>query len=361
MDIFITWSGDRSKAMATELSQWLRLVNHYFHPWMSERDIPKGARWFEVIGNKLSKSSVGIICVTPENLDSTWLHFEAGAISKALGESRVCPILLGMLPEDVEGPLAQFQATTLTRDDIFALVKSLNNDLKESKLEDDLLRTSFLMSWPRLSQAMSEISKMCIDSSNMRSVIRALDSHGISQPEIGRLVCFREGFESHVLYQAIAELSDKRLYIWGRKNRKLFDKEHYDFFRSLNRRVESDFDFRCLFLDPNSSEHILSAAHQDSDFRHQLETCIENAIKVLQKHGVDPDAVCRAYNVFRHDALIVSDNIVVYTPVELDTSSRSKRLTKCGFQLVDSLFPLGQELLGNFQKTWESSVPITEV
>jgi len=102
MDIFISWSGDRSGALALALSKWLRTVNHHFHPWTSE-DIERGGRWFETIGDKLANCRVGIVCVTPENLDSPWLFFEAGALSKTLGRSRICPLLLGMLPSAIDG------------------------------------------------------------------------------------------------------------------------------------------------------------------------------------------------------------------------------------------------------------------
>jgi len=55
MNIFISWSGDRSRALALALSQWLHTVNHYLHPWMSDRDIKKGDRWLEIVGDRLSR------------------------------------------------------------------------------------------------------------------------------------------------------------------------------------------------------------------------------------------------------------------------------------------------------------------
>src|ERR1017187_1755284 len=94
MEIFVSWSGARSRSLALELCTWLRSVNHFFRPWMSDRDLRKGDRWSETIGNRLAVAHCGVICVTPENVDSPWLEFEAGALSKSL--SRVCPLLYGM-------------------------------------------------------------------------------------------------------------------------------------------------------------------------------------------------------------------------------------------------------------------------
>ena len=70
MDVFVSWSGKRSKALARALAKWLHNVHHYLKPWMSDKDLRKGDRWLSVIGDKLSEYQVGIVCVTPENVDS---------------------------------------------------------------------------------------------------------------------------------------------------------------------------------------------------------------------------------------------------------------------------------------------------
>jgi hypothetical protein len=42
--IFISWSGERSRDVASALKEFLPLVLHYADPWMSETDIESGAR-----------------------------------------------------------------------------------------------------------------------------------------------------------------------------------------------------------------------------------------------------------------------------------------------------------------------------
>ena len=44
---------------------------------MSEEDTDKGAHWSSTIRRELEQSAFGIVILTAENIDSTWLHFEA--------------------------------------------------------------------------------------------------------------------------------------------------------------------------------------------------------------------------------------------------------------------------------------------
>ena len=83
MKIFISWSGKLSQNLGNALKEWipdvLQAVQCYFTP----EDIQKGDRWSSEIAKELEESMFGIFCVTPENLNSGWMHFEAGAISKS--------------------------------------------------------------------------------------------------------------------------------------------------------------------------------------------------------------------------------------------------------------------------------------
>src|SRR5229473_2295304 len=112
MDVFISWSGKRSQRVADALHRYLPQMINAVDPWLSSTDIEAGARWGADIAAKLEKSTVGILCLTPGNLESTWLHFEAGALAKTLENTFVCPYLFDLKPSDVKGPLAQFQAMT---------------------------------------------------------------------------------------------------------------------------------------------------------------------------------------------------------------------------------------------------------
>jgi hypothetical protein len=84
MKVFISWSGERSQALAQALRDWLPLVLHYVEPWLSQSDIEPGERWASEVSKELEVSNFGIICVTKENTESPWILFEAGALAKSL-------------------------------------------------------------------------------------------------------------------------------------------------------------------------------------------------------------------------------------------------------------------------------------
>src|SRR5437868_2200122 len=103
MRIFLSWSGEQSRAVATALRDWVPRVIQSVTPWMSSVDIEKGARWFEEIGSHLESVNVGVICLTRANVSAPWILFEAGALSKVRDKAHVCTYLYGLEPTDVSG------------------------------------------------------------------------------------------------------------------------------------------------------------------------------------------------------------------------------------------------------------------
>lgn len=84
--------------MAKALRTWLPKIINAIKPWLSSADIDKGARWGSDLALRLEGSKAGIICLTPSNLQSEWILFEAGALSKTIQNTFVCPLLIGLEP-----------------------------------------------------------------------------------------------------------------------------------------------------------------------------------------------------------------------------------------------------------------------
>jgi hypothetical protein len=126
MKVFISWSGERSHALALALHDWIPLVLHNVEPWLSEADIEAGERWAEAVAKELADSNFGVICVTRENVESPWVLFEAGALAKTMQGSKVIPLLLDLEFTDITGPLAQFQAKKVVKAGIAEVMHSIN-------------------------------------------------------------------------------------------------------------------------------------------------------------------------------------------------------------------------------------------
>lgn len=159
MKIFVSWSGDRSKAVAELLDDWIRCVIQIIRPWLSSKDIDRGALWFSEIADQLKEINLGIVCLTKENMNAPWILFEAGALAKGLSSSRVCTLLIDLEPGDVGNPLAQFNHTKPEKDSMYKLVRTLNSSLNEQALKDDVLQQVFETYWPQFEKKFSKILK----------------------------------------------------------------------------------------------------------------------------------------------------------------------------------------------------------
>jgi hypothetical protein len=161
--VFISWSGDRSRAYAAALHAWLPFVVPDAYPWMSQ-EIEAGQRWDIEIQAALKACSFGIICCTPRSLTSQWLMFEAGAVANAFsepggGQGRVVPYLVD-LPADAlrNTPLQAFQHVTANKAGTLSLLKSLVAAIKSS-VEVARLEQLLSRQWPDLEKSFNSAPK----------------------------------------------------------------------------------------------------------------------------------------------------------------------------------------------------------
>jgi hypothetical protein len=159
MKVFISWSGLRSKHIATAFRDWLPNVLQSVRPFISSQDILKGARGNVQIAKELEDAAVGVICLTPENLTAPWILFEAGALSK-LTSAYVCTYLYELEPSGIAPPLGQFQHTKSTKEETYALVQTINAELPEGmELDLDRLREAFDVWWEKLESQLKKVPR----------------------------------------------------------------------------------------------------------------------------------------------------------------------------------------------------------
>lgn len=158
MKVFISWSGETSFEVAKILKEWIPCIIQDVEPYFSSEDIDKGARWSTDIAKELEEASFGILCVTKDNLQSQWLNFEAGALSKAIEKTKVCPLLFRLKTADItNSPILQFQMTTVEKEDVYKLFKSINSSLGEGGLDEARLEKVYEAFWPRMKEAFDSV------------------------------------------------------------------------------------------------------------------------------------------------------------------------------------------------------------
>jgi hypothetical protein len=161
MQVFICWSGKASSNIAEALKTFLEDTIQGVKPFLSSESIQKGGRWLAEIGGQLSQCNFGILCLTKENLESRWMLFEAGALSKDHAEGRVTALLTGIEASDVEAPLSQFMHTRTDRADILKLLTTINSLVPEpSRRTEAQLMRAFEKSWPDLEQELDKAAKL---------------------------------------------------------------------------------------------------------------------------------------------------------------------------------------------------------
>ena len=123
-------------------------------PWVSSEDIAKGALWRTELSKELEEGSVGILCISRENVSSPWVNYEAGALGKMSETSRVIPFLFEMRPSDVRCPLAELQGAIYERgsdknaEEFRKLLVSLNAAQTPRCAPETVLNTTFEKMWP---------------------------------------------------------------------------------------------------------------------------------------------------------------------------------------------------------------------
>ena len=111
MIIFLSWSGNKSKAAAEAVCAFFKKLyekfSHldiYFSPF-----VEKGADWNTELENTLAEADLGLLFLTEENCrnPSPWIMYEAGVLST----KSLLPFRLNVSAADVPGAISRRQST----------------------------------------------------------------------------------------------------------------------------------------------------------------------------------------------------------------------------------------------------------
>jgi hypothetical protein len=158
LQVFLSWSGDRSKALAKVLLEWLPTVVQGCEVFLSEKGIEPGEPWQEKLMTALARAQFGVICITRDNADEPWLLFEAGALSKRQREAGVRSVPF-FLDDPVRGdhPLGSYQGKNADKPGTFELLNVLWDACGCWTENQELRKDLFELRWPALESQIAQV------------------------------------------------------------------------------------------------------------------------------------------------------------------------------------------------------------
>lgn len=187
VNIFASWSLERSRQAAHFFVEWLpqvlQDVEIFFSPEME-----KGIRSLDEIATQLELSNYGIAFLTPENLESTWIHFEAGGLVKLRDRGKLAAILCcGLKRANVKPPLSQFQNVLPSKEDVYRLIGSINGH-QTNPVPTDRLKKIFEKWWPDLATEFERIATLPVTDDSRETADEGIRSQMEKVDELLELV-----------------------------------------------------------------------------------------------------------------------------------------------------------------------------
>ncbi len=387
MKIFISWSKNKSRLLAAETKRFLEntlgnSVEYFFSPEMY-----KGTRVDHEIHENLLHSNKCIVCITSENYKNPWLLYEAGVVfganySKTNG-GIVIPLLFEPIPDWsswVDKPLNQYVPIQLqaSNGEFSCGRQNFKEFLGEIAKENNLSLKSFSKNWKAYETAIKEIlkSEQLIPDTCRYLIDQILEKDdgifSIVSPEITKnRVVFHRGFATttltKILLDTVVEYQGKRLWFYGRRNKRLLTSENDWFFKFLSDEgLDNGVDFRCLFPYPGTDATIMATSKEkERSFLTDLHTCLEKAIRLKKRYQLPIENMFRLYRSRRTDSIIVSDNALLHRSIVCDGDGYPLPYTNSEFEIMgisenETATSKSNVYVDNFIKVWENSVPLTE-
>lgn len=357
MKVFISWSKAKSMQYAIKTKVLLESMDPTITAFVSEVDIHGGEDVQEKIIQKIIDCDKLVLCFTKENKKSPWLLFEAG-YARGLKKT-VIPLLFDEDPNWhswVDNPMNVAREINFNNPnfpkvflDCFGLAYSEKNKKKMQRYRKLVLE---------IKDAYRQVDIQCED---FVDKLTHNDTFIVENPYyMNKTAFFLSGFESFDLYKTIIDsfmYTGKYLWIYGRKNMKLFGGSFNSFFKYLEEKALFDgmdgIDFRCLFLDPESPE--VKKAHLQQDiFKSELIATILRA-KTVAKNNLHIQKCFRLYSNKREEIIIRIDNCIIYARPSFDVNGYPQLLTNSGFEVFSVGSEKGQECIKKYETVWNNA------
>ncbi len=354
---FFSWSKKQSLEIAHVTASLFEAVTSRKNEiWLSDISIQYGNGFFESLTKAIDICEYGVFFLTKENIRNPWINFEAGGIF--CNKKRTWCILSPNVDQaDLSNtPFVNIQTIKIKKRDfeiIFSeICKIYNDDWNEYYKKINDLWNSFYSEIRRIINNKSIGSN---DYLNTDELISSYLSYHSSPISTNNITFIANGYETHELYEFVLNNCKKRLWVYGRKNKKLFDNEHINSLAELGKKIVSGLDFRCLFFDNWQTGYVENLLQKKRSFKKSLDSCINDALDRCEEVGINPKQCFRYYSNLRNTAMIVIDDTIMYSHVEYTLEGTPKHLTNSSFSIVDSSSKIGENYISEFESVWEAS------
>jgi hypothetical protein len=136
--IFISWTGKQGSELAKSLKEFLAQFLDGKNLYVSEDNILPGQEWRAQLNRRLGKDQFGILVMTSAALESSWILFEAGALSSKPNNC-IIPFLFGVKASQLPSPLTAYQALVCTPEGTWRLIQRLRSLLGGVGSDQDIV------------------------------------------------------------------------------------------------------------------------------------------------------------------------------------------------------------------------------
>ena len=356
-EIFISWSKLKSGELAQNTKEILENLLPDTKIFISEKDIHAGDYVQDAIIQRIEQCDVSVLCFTSENKKSPWLLYEAGYASGL--HKRVIPFLFdkdSLWHSWLDNPMNIAKEIDFCKDSFEA------DFLEAFSIKKSRYTESFIdMYKKKVDETKEKYRKIDIQCEDLIEKLIEDDKFTINSPYYrDKVAYFLSGFETFELWKAIIQsflYTGKYLWIYGRKNMKLFGGNFNELFEYLDQKAVqpnmAGIDFKVLFLDPTGEE--VHYAHKDQDiFESELRTTISRAKKTIGSNKILQQCF-KMYSNRREEIIIRVDNCIIYAKPHFDINGMPNIMTNSKFEVFSATSDRGKECIDKYLAVWDKA------
>lgn len=357
-EIFISWSKSKSGKLAKITKNILETLMPDAKIFMSEEDIHAGEHVQDKIIQHIEQCDTLILCFTLENKKSPWLLYEAGYASGL--HKCVIPFLFdkdSLWHSWIDNPMNIAREIDFHKDSFEA------NFLEAFSLKKtDYTKSCIDFFREKVNEVKEEYRQIDIQCEDFVEKLVSVDKFTIKSPFYqDKIAYFLSGFETFELWKAVVQsflYTGKYLWIYGRKNMKLFGGNFNELFEYLDKKsVQPNMDgidFKILFLNPVSDE--VRCAHRDQEiFEPELRATIVRAKKTIGSNKVLQKCF-KMYSHRREEIIIRVDNCIIYAKPHFDINGMPNIMTNNKFEVFSASSDKGKECIKKYLDIWNDAI-----